>query len=174
MLKVKDFGKTDSGFTLMELLMVTALVAVLSTVIIMAVNPAKRIQLARDAARKNDLSQLSEAIVAYYTRNQAQKLPAQDSQAHWSTDGSPPQDAAGSGWIPEDLSQDVKILPVDPINNLQHSYRYFADPNQGSDGFKIDAAMEADSQAAKNANDGGIDDTRYEVGTNKSLQPPAI
>lgn len=156
------------GFTLLELLLTFSIFAVLAAVILVAINPLQQLGKARDAIRKQDVSALTRAIQAYHTENYP-NLPAVGI-TYISTDGAPPKDAAGSGWIPTDLSIQVKNLPVDPLNNGIYFYRYYAASGDPPGRFKIDARMEADSQAA--AYDGGIDDDLYEVGTDKTLLPP--
>lgn len=129
-----------------------------------------RAKLERDEIRKADLAKLSKLAEAYFVMQKPPELPARNSNSHISTDGTPPQDAKGSGWIPADFSQQVSSLLVDPINDGVYFYRYYSDPNPTSSRFKLDAALEADFEAAKN--DGGVDPSRYEVGTDKSLLPP--
>ena len=55
------------GFTLIELLVVIAIVGVLAAVVLLAINPAKRLAQARDAGRKSDVSQLATGAQAFYT-----------------------------------------------------------------------------------------------------------
>lgn len=59
--------KSKLGFTLIELLVVIAIVGVLAAVVLVAINPARRLAQARDAGRKSDLSQLATAAQAYFT-----------------------------------------------------------------------------------------------------------
>lgn len=55
------------GFTLIELLVVIAIVGVLAAVVLIAINPAKRLAQARDSGRKSDIGQIATAAQAYYT-----------------------------------------------------------------------------------------------------------
>lgn len=57
------------GFTLIELLVVIAIVGVLAAVVLLAINPARRLAQARDSGRKSDLSQLATAAQAFFTTN---------------------------------------------------------------------------------------------------------
>ena len=53
------------GFTLIELLIVIAIIAVLSTVVILTLNPAELMRQARDSNRVSDMSTLKTAISIY-------------------------------------------------------------------------------------------------------------
>lgn len=55
------------GFTLIELLIVIAIVGVLAAVVLIAINPAKRLAQARDSGRKNDVGQMAVASQAFFT-----------------------------------------------------------------------------------------------------------
>jgi len=55
------------GFTLIELLLVIAIIGVLAAVVLIAINPIKRINAAQDSGRKNNLAQVANAIEVYYT-----------------------------------------------------------------------------------------------------------
>lgn len=58
---------SKKGFTLLELLIVIAIIAILSTVLIVAINPAETLRKTRDSQRISDLSSLKTAIGIYVT-----------------------------------------------------------------------------------------------------------
>lgn len=70
----------SSGFTLVELLIVMALMGVLAVAVLSAINPLEQINRARDTGYKNDIEQLISAIDRYYTTQQ--KVP-------WATSTNP-------------------------------------------------------------------------------------
>lgn len=55
------------GFTLVELLIVIALLGVIATIVIAAINPIEQANRASDAGMKADASQIVSAIQRYYT-----------------------------------------------------------------------------------------------------------
>lgn len=59
--------RKNSGFTLIEMLIVVIVVAVLAAVAIMSYNAAQ--MRARDTERKNDLATLRDALQLYYSKN---------------------------------------------------------------------------------------------------------
>lgn len=58
---------TKGGFTLLELLIVIAIIAILSVALVIVLNPAETLKKARDAQRISDLSTLKTAIGLYMT-----------------------------------------------------------------------------------------------------------
>lgn len=57
------------GFTLIELLVVMAILGILAAATIVAVNPVKNINQAKDANVKSDMAQIAHAILVYATNN---------------------------------------------------------------------------------------------------------
>lgn len=68
------------GFTLLEILLVVAMLAILVGSIVAAVNPAVQLAEARDAKRHQDVNALAEAFLQYYSRHGSypENLPASD------------------------------------------------------------------------------------------------
>lgn len=59
--------KKEGGFTLLELLIVIAIIAILSVALVLVLNPAETLKKARDSQRISDLSTLKTAIGLYMT-----------------------------------------------------------------------------------------------------------
>lgn len=68
--KGKEGISRRKGFTLVEMLVVIGLIALLSTVVLVAVNPARQFQSARDATRHAHLSALLNSISQNITEHQ--------------------------------------------------------------------------------------------------------
>lgn len=59
----------SKAFTLIELLITMALMSILASALLIAINPLKRSQQARDAIRKSDISAIQNALEVYYAEN---------------------------------------------------------------------------------------------------------
>jgi len=110
---VKSFGrKSGAGFTLIELIVVIAIIAVLSAIVLVNVNgyTAK----ARDARRRADITQIQKALEMYYADNS--RYPnaggATSPNGGWSN-------SADASWnsLQNLIRPYLAKLPVDPIEN---------------------------------------------------------
>ena len=98
--KIKYYVK--AGFTLIELLIVIAILGILAAAVMIAINPNKRLQEARDATRLADNSQLSTSISEYFVTHGAYPPDlAISTETEFASD-------EGPNWIPglENLPQD--------------------------------------------------------------------
>ena len=57
------------GFTLIELLLVIGIIAILASIVIVAINPVTKIGDARDVTRKEDVTKILNAVYAYTLDN---------------------------------------------------------------------------------------------------------
>lgn len=101
----------NTGFTLVELLVTIAVVAILSAGIVMLIGQAPS-QTARDGHRKTDLQQVSSAMELYRNKN-----------------GSYPPCIAGAdscqvnaAGIPNLTSPYISTLPTDPVSTAYYRY----------------------------------------------------
>ncbi len=63
------------GFTLIELLLVIGIIAILASIVIVAINPTKQLGDARDAQRRSDVNTILSAVYQYAIDNDG-TLPA--------------------------------------------------------------------------------------------------
>lgn len=125
--------KKKPGFSLIEVMVVVALLGILSSSVAVAVNPAQRINQARDAKRKTDISVITNSLIEYeFTFGQYParlgncdssigrqngNCPIRPPQSSWGFD-SPIQIAL------VDQQQLLKQLPIDPKNDINYYYYY--------------------------------------------------
>lgn len=63
----KQSGGTQDGFTLLELLIVVAIIAILSVALVLVLNPAESLKKSRDAQRISDMNTMKTALGLYLT-----------------------------------------------------------------------------------------------------------
>lgn len=107
-----------SGFVLVEMLLVIAIVGILSTLVLMAINPAARLAEAANGQRQNDLSLIRNALENYATANSG-KYPSTNGE-YWCQDCTfVDYEAKGvNNWIPYLVADGfIKRLPQDTRTN---------------------------------------------------------
>jgi len=136
------------SFTLMELLVVVAIIGVLVAITIPAINVARA--KARDAKRTEDLRNFSFALEQYYENHQQYPV--------WAAGGGF-QDGGGNN--PLKVLVDEKIISSLPQDPLISKYVYYYITTDNGQTYKTVAYMEQDKQKAEK--DGGTASTYYEA-----------
>ena len=95
----------SKGFTLVELLIVIALLGIIATIVISAINPIEQANRAYDAGSKADASQLLSAIQRYYASHS--DYPWQD--ASCTTDGGTQCEASSDTAFPFITADDASV-----------------------------------------------------------------
>lgn len=112
-------SKKSKGFTLVELLIAIAVVGILATVLIVAVNPAKQLQKSRDTGRKAALKTLQTALEQYYQDNGNYPVSATNpcvssyTTGCWMTTNSTPS----NNLLGPYAASYIKAMPSDPSQN---------------------------------------------------------
>ena len=183
-------GKSLTGFTLLELLIVISILAILSTVVVLVLNPAEFLKQARDSRRISDLETLNGALALYLSDVSADlggtagsyycsiavagNLPGGTIAC---TVNSTSTAIAGTGWLPNNFSSisggsPISREPLDPTNSETYKYAY---ARNSSNQYELNAKMESAkyTTGANNlgANDGGNNSSAYEIGTLLTIIP---
>lgn len=66
---MKNILRNQKGFTLIEILLVVAAIAILAGIVIVAINPGKQLADTRNAQRKSDVNTILNAISQYSVNN---------------------------------------------------------------------------------------------------------
>lgn len=110
------------GFTLIELLIVIAILGILAAAVLIAINPTKRQNQAKDTVTKSDMSSLLTALQAYYTAPGTGKYPTTASFTTTNTN-------------PLVVNKDLATIPTPGANKVgaNAAYIYTAGPAAGCD-----------------------------------------
>lgn len=74
-MKLPTINKKDSGFTLLEVLLVVAIIAILAGIVVIAINPGKQLGDSRNAQRSADVTTILNGVYQYALDNNG-LLPA--------------------------------------------------------------------------------------------------
>ncbi len=194
------FFKSQKSFTLIELLIVIAILALLMSIIIIAINPAELLKQARDSKRVSGLKSLNNALNIFQATKPTTSIgtanivyiSVPDSSATCANLGLPTLPSGytyacsttanyrktdGTGWIPVnfdslDIGSPISSLPIDPTNTT--STGLFFSYVIGSS-WELTAGIESTKYQTDAAQvDGGTSITSFEIGSALSLTPAVI
>ncbi len=169
------------AFTLIELLIVIAIIAILGSATVVVLNPLELMRQGRDGTRIQDMENIDKSVKMALFDNPSllssiSSVNIYVSRPSGSCPTNPPTGYAyvcnsntaninrtdGTGWIPLVLPN-IPSLPLDPANGSSSYYVFMADPNTKS--FTISSPMESQKQISiASAKDGGTDLGRFEKG----------
>lgn len=154
--------KFKNGFTLVEITVVIAILAILFVTVTLIINPTVYKQKGLDTKRVLEISKLYEAITEYKLKNsvypgEANKLYI--SNISYSSSLTNPK----YGWIEADLSDFLQIQYIDPINTEPQVYTYIHTETD----FELNAVLQ--TKVATMANDNGNNNLIFEMGTDLEL-----
>ncbi len=185
------------AFTLIELLIVIAIIAILGSATVLVLNPVEMMSQARDSQRVNDLGVIKKAVdLAIFSNPSISTGTAQRVYLSLPSATAPNCDAAGlpnlpsgwqyvcssaanlskidgSGWLPVNFTSisnpNITSLPVDPVNSVS-SGKYYTYVTGGS--YELTAVMESSKENKAAISDGGSLPGVLQVGTHIDLTPP--
>lgn len=131
-------NKISNGFTLFELLIVMAILGILSTVLVVVINPGRQLAKARDTQRETDMIAILGAVYMY-TSEHSGGLP--DTDGNPATNNFPTSltcigssvgcfDLANAGDTGETIVPEYMAeIPTDPRTNSSEDYLIMVDAN---------------------------------------------
>jgi len=167
------------GFTLLELLIVIGILAILSAVTILVINPAELLRKSRDTQRISDLGAINSALGFYLVNTSSISMGlAVNSYSVTSTNCmartpaiNASQSVAGTGWIPVDLitlavGSPISKYPIDP--NPLVGKRYYVYLTDGLGKWELITNLESTYYTSgvenRESTDGGSISTLFEEG----------
>lgn len=155
------------------------IIAMLSAVVVMTINPLELTKRARDAARLTDLANIQEMM---------NTAALQSPSSNWLCNGQPKycegistaalsNKSDGTGWVKVNFDEmGIRLpvpnsgvqsngFPVDPVNSNVFYYRYCSNGKN----WEIDVKLESEKMVNKMATDEGDNNSLYEIGSNLNL-----
>lgn len=118
MLKRISNFRSGAGFTLIELIIVTAILVAIASLVLITVNPLAQVQKANDGKRKSDLAQIQRALESFYQDNGRYPDNNSDYQIFYVKNGNTITITPGSSWSPY-----MNAFPSDPSSSKKYIYK---------------------------------------------------
>jgi general secretion pathway protein G len=131
-----------SGFTLIEVILAIALIAVLSVLALYAINPFEQLGKANDSKKKSDLAQIQRALELYY--NDFGAYPS--SSGNFTILVNSAEVAWGGSWQPYMVK-----LPADPSGK---KYIYYSPPSSNGQTYYLYASLQRGNKDQQTCNSG--------------------
>lgn len=167
----KKYLKSNKAFTLVELIVVIAVLAIISGILLLQIKPASVLMKARDSKRMQDIDQISKALNLGIAEGEI-TLTANPSSCTSCSSLSGTQAVDGSGFVKftiptgkTGMSKYLPTLPMDPTNSGSYVYKFGSTTTD----FELNAVLESADNASMMSTDGGNSSTTYEKGSNLNI-----
>jgi len=169
------------GFTLLELLIVIAILAILSTVIVFTLDPLETMKKARDVQRISDLNSVKSAIQLFLIETGTTSAAVQCGAPMTCSSTQSMANTPALNWLHVDFTtmpsgSPISRVPIDPINNATYYY-YFRSSTTAAI-FELDCKLESKYYTTGDTRidnkDGGNNADRYETGSDLTLLSRAV
>ncbi|MBI2451235.1 MAG: prepilin-type N-terminal cleavage/methylation domain-containing protein, partial [Parcubacteria group bacterium] len=193
----KFISRHQKAFTFVELLIVTAIIAILATVVIVILNPVELLKKTRDSQRISDSATLKRAISIYELNTSGTGQMGSVNTIYLSLSDTSSTCASwtaqlptltspwiyncvtqanllktdGSGWLPQNFSSLAGGSPISslPIDPVNNASNYYFYTYNSQ--YEFNAKLESNELSSLTYKDGGDDDSLYEIGTKLSILP---
>ena len=130
------------GFTLVELMIVIAIIGLLSGIIITSLTGSKA--KSRDARRISDINQIQLALEQYFDR--CGQYPAAGANNLPSTSST-----CNVGGTTVNINSYISVIPIDPTNDSGHKYSYVVNSSSYPTDYVLHATLESSNAAQQNS-----------------------
>ena len=129
------------GFTLVELMIVIAIIALLSGIILTSTTGSKA--KSRDARRISDLNQIQLALEQYFDR--CGQYPTVDNNLPSTSS------TCNVGGTSVTINSYISVIPSDPTNDATHKYSYAVNNSSNPTDYILHATLESSNAAQQNS-----------------------
>jgi prepilin-type N-terminal cleavage/methylation domain-containing protein len=198
---IKQLHDHQKSFTLIELLIVIAILALLMSIIIITLNPSELLKQTRDTKRISNLKSINNALSIFQATKPTTSMGTAsivyisipDSSSTCTNLSLPTlptgytyqcsttanyKKTDGTGWIPVnfdslDIGSPLSSLPIDPTNTTSTNlfYTYTTGASWELNAILESSANKLSGDNDKTSLDGGDSYSTYEIGTDLSLSP---
>ena len=128
---------TRVGFTLIELLLVIGIIAILASMVIIAINPTRQLNAARDTQRRSDVQSILNAVYQWSIDNNTMVTTIPDNVSSTATDNTWSQKICKSTYSPASVRECTSLRMLSGTYLVSIPYDPSLTSGTGYSGYKI-------------------------------------